>query len=133
MELALLILVGLVFTVVGFICVLTVVIQLPGVWMILALAVIIEVLDTLYLPEDRATTFGWWLLGGCTLLAVIGEIIEFGAGALGAKHGGSSRRGMIGAPHRRDRRSHSGHRHSHPHRRLADRGGAGDVRRRRHR
>ncbi len=97
MELALVILVGLIFLGAGLVCVGVVMIGLPGTWMMLALAVLIEVADALYLPAERATTFGWWLLGICAVLAALGEVLEFIAGALGAKKAGSSRRGMVGA------------------------------------
>ncbi len=85
------------FLLLGAVCIVLVIFQLPGVWIMLALAGIIEYCDRFYLPLDDQQTFGWWVLGACVLLAVIGEIVEFVAGALGAKKGGSSRRGMIGA------------------------------------
>jgi len=85
------------FFVLGGVCVVLVVVQLPGTWALLGLAVLLEYLDRLYLPDGDQQTFGWWVLGGCLALAVIGEIIEFIAGAAGAKKGGSSNRGMWGA------------------------------------
>jgi uncharacterized protein YqgC (DUF456 family) len=78
-------------------CVISVIFSLPGAWVMLALAALIEWLDTTYLPAERSETFGWWVLGICLAVAIIGEIIEFAAGALGAKKGGASKRGMIGA------------------------------------
>ena len=85
------------FVVLGGVCVVLVVVQLPGTWLLLGVAAAIEYIDRLYLPEDNQQTFGWWVLGGCLALAVIGEIIEFIAGVAGAKKGGSSSRGMWGA------------------------------------
>ncbi len=85
------------FVVLGGVCVVLVVVQLPGTWLLLGVAAVIEYLDRLYLPEDNQQTFGWWVLGSCLAIAVIGEIIEFVAGAAGAKKGGSSTRGMVGA------------------------------------
>lgn len=85
------------FCLLGAACVALVVVQLPGAWVMLALAGLVEWLDRFWLPPDDQQTFGWWALGGCLLLAVAGEVIEFVAGVLGAKRGGSSRRGMIGA------------------------------------
>lgn len=85
------------FVVLGGVCVVLVVVQLPGTWLLLGVAAAIEYVDRFYLPEDDAQTFGWWVLGGCLALAAIGEIIEFVAGAAGAKKGGSSTRGMVGA------------------------------------
>ncbi len=85
------------FVILGGVCVVLVVVQLPGTWLLLGVAAVIEYIDRLYLPQDDGQTFGWWVLGGCLGLAVIGEIIEFVAGAAGAKKGGSSTRGMVGA------------------------------------
>ena len=85
------------FFVLGGVCVVLVVVQLPGTWALLGLAALLEYLDRLYLPAGDQQTFGWWVLGGCLALAVIGEIIEFVAGVAGAKKGGSSSRGMWGA------------------------------------
>ena len=86
-----------VFVVLGGVCVVLVVVQLPGTWLLLGVAAVVEYIDRLYLPEGDRQTFGWWVLGGCLALAVIGEIVEFVAGAAGAKKGGSSTRGMVGA------------------------------------
>ncbi|MHC4218959.1 MAG: DUF456 domain-containing protein [Planctomycetota bacterium] len=86
-----------VFFLLGAVCTVLVVIQLPGAWILLGIAGLIEWLDHYYLPEGDRQTFGWWVLGVCLALLTIGEIIEFVAGALGAKKGGSSRRGMWGA------------------------------------
>ena len=97
MEITLVILVGLVFTLVGLACVFSVAVGLPGSWILIALAVVIELSDGAYLAPGRGPTFGWWLLGGCAALALVGEGLELLAGALGAKKAGSSRRGAIGA------------------------------------
>ncbi len=92
-----LILVALIFFVLGLVCVAIVILGLPGTWIMLALAVFIEICDGVYLNPDHQPTFPLWLLIGCAVLALIGEILEFNAGALGAKKAGSSNRGMIGA------------------------------------
>ena len=81
------------FFVLGGVCVVLVVVQLPGTWAMLGLAALLEYLDRLYLPVGEQQTFGWWVLGGCLAIAVIGEIIEFVAGVVGAKQGGGVRRG----------------------------------------
>ncbi len=85
------------FFLLGAMCVVLVALQLPGGWIMLALAVLIEFCDGAYLPETRDQTFAWWVLGavfGCLLL---GELLEFIAGMLGAKRGGASRAGMVGS------------------------------------
>lgn len=85
------------FCLAGAACVAMVVIQLPGTWVLLALAGLVEWLDRWWLPPDDRQTFGWWVLGGCLALALAGEAIEFIAGVLGAKKGGASKRGLVGA------------------------------------
>lgn len=89
--------VATVFCILGAVCVGSIVFSLPGTWMILGLAAIIEVVDGLYLPDGRSQTFDWWVLGACVVLAAVGELIEFAAGAAGVKVGGGSKRGMVGA------------------------------------
>jgi len=91
------IIVSILFGAFGAIFTLSVVLGLPGAWMTLGLAVLIEVIDDWWRATPGESTFGWWLLGACAIVAVVGEILEFAAGALGAKRGGSSRRGVWGA------------------------------------
>lgn len=81
----------------GAVCVLLVAINLPGTWIMLGLAVVIELLDRLYLTTDEPVTFGWRVLGVCLALAIVGEVLEFISGAVGTKVGGGTRRGMTGA------------------------------------
>ena len=91
-------LVAALFLLLGAACVVLVVVQLPGGWILLGLAAVIEYCDRWYLPADGdQQTFGWWVLGGGLVMLIIGEIIEFIAAALGAAKGGSSKRGMWGA------------------------------------
>ncbi|MHC5028063.1 MAG: DUF456 domain-containing protein [Planctomycetota bacterium] len=70
-------------------CMVLVVFQLPGVWILLAIATLIEFGLDGYRPADDTWTFGWPILAAAALAALIGEVIEFFAGA--------SRRGMIGS------------------------------------
>jgi hypothetical protein len=91
------ILVAVVFTILALACIFALIIGLPGTWIMLGLAVVIELVDRWYLPVDDQTTFGWWVLLVCVAMAGIGEILEFFAGLLGAKKAGSSKRGMIGS------------------------------------
>lgn len=85
------------FSLFGLVCVLLVAIGLPGTWLLLLVALCIELLDPLWLPEGDRATFSWWTLGIALVIATLGEILEFVASALGAKYGGASRRGMIGS------------------------------------
>lgn len=64
-------------------------IGLPGAWLILVLALLCQ-----WVTPD---TFSWWTLGACLILAVIGEIVEFAAGAVGSRRGGGGRRASAGA------------------------------------
>jgi len=70
---------------------------LPGTWALLAVALLVELVDGLYLSTEPPTTFSWWLLGVCVGLAALAELLELLAGAAGAKRGGSSRRGVVGS------------------------------------
>jgi uncharacterized protein len=89
--------VAAIFFVLSALCVVSVLIGLPGGWIMLAIALIIEFCDRWYLSPEHQPTFGTRLLIVCAALLLIGEIIETAAGAAGAKRGGASRRGMIGA------------------------------------
>jgi hypothetical protein len=64
---------------------------LPGNWVIVALAA----LFAFFLPEqENGLGISWWAVGGLALLAGIGELLEFAAGAAGAAKQGASRRSM---------------------------------------
>lgn len=64
-------------------------IGLPGTWFIIALALLAQ-----WAAHD---TFSWWTLGVCLVLAIIGEIVEFAAGAVGTRQGGGTRSAGVGA------------------------------------
>lgn len=85
------------FSLFGLVCVLSVAVGLPGTWLLLLVAVLIELSDPLWLPAGDRSTFSWWTLGAVFLIAVLGEVLESAASAIGAKYGGASRRGMIGS------------------------------------
>jgi uncharacterized protein YqgC (DUF456 family) len=85
------------FALLGLGCLLLVVVGLPGTWVLLGLAFVLEGVDAALLPGDTAVTFGWELLALCAGLALVGEGIEALAGMAGAKFGGGSRRAMVGA------------------------------------
>ncbi len=86
-----------VFVLVGVGCLVLIPLGLPGAWVMLGVAGLIEWLDQLYLPDDDRQTFSWWVLGVCFGLATVGEIVEFFAGVVGTKKGGGTKRGMWGA------------------------------------
>jgi len=81
----------------GAACVVAVVAQLPGSWIFLGLALVVELCDGLYLPPGQRTTFptAVWIAG--IGIAAFGEVLEFVSGALGLKKGGGSKRGLVGA------------------------------------
>ncbi len=93
--------IAIAFSLFGALCVAAVPLGLPGVWLLLAGAVLLEIFDgaLLGVPAGGAepVSFGWWLLGGAAALAALGEGLEVLAGVLGARAGGGSRRGSIGA------------------------------------
>lgn len=82
--------------VLGLICVALLPVGLPGTWMVLGLAAILELADPWLVGPD-VTSVGWAVIGAGLLLAIIGEAIEFGSGVVGAKAGGGSTRGAWGA------------------------------------
>lgn len=90
-------LVATVFTLLSAGAIVTIVIGIPGTWIMLGLAVLIQLTDHYWLPEGVDNTFQWWMILTGLGLATIGEVLEFLAGMLGAKKAGSSKRGMTGA------------------------------------
>ena len=89
------IVIGIVFTLIAAGCALSTLLGLPGIWLMIALAGVIDVLDVMIF--DQEISFGWISLVIALLLAIVGEILEFIAGAAGAKAGGANRRGIVGA------------------------------------
>jgi len=85
------------FCLLGALCVASMIFSLPGAWVMLGLALMIQLCDRLYLPAERAHTFDWRLLIGCAVLLGVSEVVETVAGAAGAKRGGGTKRGVIGA------------------------------------
>lgn len=66
-------------------------VALPGNWIAVALLALYVWLG----PEQGRTAVGVAVLVACFGLAVIGEIIEFAAGAMGAQRAGASRRSTV--------------------------------------
>jgi len=64
---------------------------LPGNWLIVGLTALFA-----WLVHDPAGGgVSWWVVGAILILAIVGEIVEFAAGAAGAARSGGSRRGMV--------------------------------------
>ena len=92
---------GSLFVFIGLACVILVVFQMPGTWIMLFIATLAHLADVFWIMPGMGSipspAWGWWAIGiGCAF-ALIGEVIEFAAGALGAKAGGGSRRAAWGA------------------------------------
>ncbi len=80
--------------VVGLACLGAVALNLPGLWVYLACAVLLELIDGAWGVE---TTVGWWAIGLALVLALVGEAVEAGSSLLGAKAAEGTRRGAIGS------------------------------------
>jgi len=64
---------------------------LPGNWIMIGLVAIYA-----YLVDDATRTdVGWIVVLILVVLALLGELVEFGAGAVGAKTAGGSKRGAV--------------------------------------
>ncbi len=83
------------FVVLAVACVLTIPFGIPGAWVLLLVAVGIEMGDTAMWGTE--TTFSWTFIGLGFVIAAGGEALELGAVAIGAKKGGGTRRTAIGA------------------------------------
>ena len=77
------ILIGILFTLFSAVLALLVILGLPGIWLMIALAGIIDLVDSL--THDGPLTFGWVSMAIALGLALLSEVIEFAAGAAGAK------------------------------------------------
>jgi uncharacterized protein len=90
--------IAVVFAGIGLACLLAIPIGLPGTWILLALAALLELGDGAFArgPGDPIT-FGWRAIAIGVGLGALGEAIEAAAGMMGAKWGGATRRGMVGA------------------------------------
>jgi uncharacterized protein YqgC (DUF456 family) len=85
------------FAFLSFLCVAMVPIGLPGAWIMLGLAVLLELMDGSTAGGAERITFGWPTLAIAGVLVVLGEVIEATAGAAGTRLGGGTARGMFGA------------------------------------
>jgi len=64
---------------------------LPGLWLTLLMALVWEV------STPETSLFSAWSLGTAAVLVLASEVVEFGAGAVGAKVGGGGKRAAWGA------------------------------------
>ncbi len=83
------------FIVYASVCVLITLVGLPGTWLMVGGALAIAFLNPLW--NSETPIWGWTTIGVILGLAVCGEIIETLAAGLGAKAGGGTKRGMVGA------------------------------------
>lgn len=72
------------------------IVGLPGCWLIILLAAAVDAVELLW-REGGEPTFGVWAFVAAIAIAVVAEVVEFFAGAAGAKAGGATRRGTFGA------------------------------------
>ena len=63
----------------------------PGNWIIVGATALLAA----FYHDPAGPGLSWWVVGAVAVLAGLGELIEFGAGAAGAAKEGGSRRGMI--------------------------------------
>lgn len=83
------------FALLGAGCLMLVIMQLPGIWIMIALATLVQLADVSW-AHGEASSAGWWGIGIALALAIVGEFLEGASGAAGAKVGGGSRRSMWG-------------------------------------
>lgn len=76
------------------VCVLITLVGLPGTWLMIAGALIIMLCNPLW---NDTPIWSWTIIGVALGLGVCGEILETAAAGLGAKAGGGTKRGMLGA------------------------------------
>jgi hypothetical protein len=67
--------------------------SLPGNWVMVGAALLYAWLGPS--ESDTVVALGWWVVLTLTYLACLGELVELGAGALGAKTSGGSKRGAV--------------------------------------
>ncbi len=75
-------------------CVLITLVGLPGAWLMIAGALVVTLCNPLW---NATPIWSWTTIGVVLGLCVFGEILETAAAGLGAKAGGGTKRGMVGA------------------------------------
>lgn len=89
--------VAVAFSVFGGACMLLVVAGLPGTWILIAAAIVVDCLDWLWLPPGSPLTFHPVTIVAAIAVGLVGEALEFALSAFGAKRFGASWRGMLGS------------------------------------
>ncbi|MSR45346.1 MAG: DUF456 domain-containing protein [Phycisphaerales bacterium] len=84
------------FALLGALCGVLVLFGLPGIWMMIALAIVNEFANDWWLGAGGDWR-AWTAIALAVGLALGAEAVEFIAGAVGARTGGSSKWGMVGA------------------------------------
>lgn len=69
---------------------------LPGIWFMIVLAAANELANAWWIGSQGGW-FAWSIIAVAVVIALGAEAVEFLAGAAGAKAGGASKRGLIGA------------------------------------
>lgn len=85
------------FTLLGIGCLMLVVIGMPGTWLMIGLAALLEFAHYFWADAGDPWMIPLWVFIVVILVAGLGELLELVAGAFGAKKGGASKKGMIGA------------------------------------
>ena len=75
-------------------CILITLVGLPGAWLMVAGAIIITLCNPFW---NDTQIWSWAIIGAAVGLCVCGEILETAAAGFGAKAGGGTKRGMVGA------------------------------------
>jgi len=83
-----------VFALYACLCVVITLVGLPGTWLMVVGALVITLCNPLW---SDTPIWGWATIGVVLGLCVCGEILETAAAGLGAKAGGGTKRGMVGA------------------------------------
>jgi uncharacterized protein YqgC (DUF456 family) len=87
--------VGIVVALVALVGIALTAMTLPGTWLAIVGALLAQWWYMEYHDGDQM--FSWWSIGACVALAIIAEIVEFFASAVGAAKAGGTRRGAIGS------------------------------------
>jgi uncharacterized protein YqgC (DUF456 family) len=89
--------IGVAYSLFGLLCIFLVIAGLPGTWIMIGGAILIDCLDWLWLPPGSPLTFHPLTIVAAVLVGAVGEILESFLSAAGARSFGASKRGMIGS------------------------------------